>query len=241
MTINNNNNKEKEDHMTDNTLNSELTLHPTIGSSFGYGWSTMSKYFLELFLVTIVIGAIAIPMFLINAVDNYHSPAVVLLKIFALAYGIFVIGPLQYGVAYVFLKAVRREAFQVKEIFDVFENYLNIILANLLVAAIVIAGLFLLIIPGFIFIVKLAFVPYLVMDKGLDPVEAVKKSWNMTRGVSWTIFFMGFLSIFIYIGGFICLLVRAIFASMWVSSSFAAIYHAVDKEGEGGEVLLADV
>ena len=241
MTINNNNNKEKEDHMTDNTLNSELALHPTIGSSYGFGWSTMSKYFLELFLVTIVMGAIAIPMFLINAVEDYHSPAVILLKIFAMAYGIFIIGPLQYGVANVFLKAVRREPFQVKEIFDVFENYLNIILANLLVAAIVIAGFFLLIIPGFIFIVKLAFVPYLVMDKGLDPVEAVKKSWNMTRGVSWTIFFMGFLSIFIYIGGFICLLVGVIFASMWVNSSFAAIYYAVDKEGEAGEVLVERV
>lgn len=67
-------------------------------------------------------------------------------------------------------------------------NYLTIVLSYLLVAAIVIMGFILLIVPGIIFAIRLAFVPYLVMDKGLEPVAAVEKSWNMTRDHGWAIF-----------------------------------------------------
>ena len=81
------------------------------------------------------------------------------------------------------------------------ENYLHIVLANLLVFALVILGMFALIVPGIIIACRLAFVSYIVMDKKLDPIEAVELSWKLTRGHGWQIFFMGFVSIFIVIFG----------------------------------------
>ena len=99
------------------------------------------------------------------------------------------------------------------------DNYLNIVLANLLVFAIVGLGLVFLIVPGIIFLCRLAFVPYLVMDKKLEPVAAVEKSWSMTRGHGW-----------IVILGLICLIVGVFFAAMWITTAFAAYYHAVDQE-----------
>jgi len=168
------------------------------------------------------------------------SPLFIFFNLFAFAYSIFILGPIQYGVKWVFLKAVRGESFQVKDIFSVFDNYLNILLANLLVGAIVVAGFFFLIVPGIVFACKLAFVPYLVMDRKLDPVEAVKQSWNMTSGHSWTIFAMALVSIFIFIGGLLLVGVGAIFAGMWVSAAFAAIYYAVTIKPNGngnGEIV----
>ena len=96
-----------------------------------------------------------------------------------------------------------------------------------------------LIIPGIIFACKLAFVPYLVMDKNLDPVEAVKESWRMTKGYGWTIFAMGFVSIFIVLGGLLLLLLGIIPAAMWISSAFASLYHAVDMEKNKPAVAVA--
>lgn len=70
-------------------------------------------------------------------------------------------------------------------------NYLNIILANLLVFALVMIGLFaLIVLSGIIIGCRLAFVPYIIMDKKLDPIESVELSWKLTRGHGWTIFLM---------------------------------------------------
>ena len=62
-------------------------------------------------------------------------------------------------------------------------------------------GFLLFIVPGLIFGCRLAFVPYLVMDKGLDPVAAIEKSWFMTRGHGWQIFGMYVLSILMFFCG----------------------------------------
>jgi len=105
-------------------------------------------------------------------------------------------------------------------------NY-NILLANILVGLIVGAGILMLIVPGIIFACKLAFVPYLVMDEKMEAVDAVRKSWNMTRGHTGTIFLMGVVAFFVGLGGLICFIVGIIPAVIWISLAFATIYMSV--------------
>ena len=133
----------------------------------------------------------------------------------------------------IFVQAVRKTKPDFEYLIKGFtENYLNIILANLLVFALVILGFIALIIPGIIIGCRLMFVSYLVMDKKLDPIEAVEKSWKLTRGHAWKIFFMGFVSIFIFIFG-LCMLIVGIFPAMiWISGSFASLYESVLREKE---------
>ena len=138
-----------------------------------------------------------------------------------------------YGGDWMYLRFMRDERPNVADVFMGFKkNYLNIILANLLVFAIVGIGFVLFVVPGIIFACRLAFVPYLVMDKGLDPVAAIEKSWFMTRGHGWRIFGMYLLSILLFICGFALLFVGAIFALMWSGTAFASLYHAVDLEDQ---------
>jgi len=158
--------------------------------------------------------------------EEYTSLAV-LVEFLALAYWLLFLPVISYSSNLLFVKAVRNEALDLKDIIIGFKNYLNIILAHLLATALIGISFVALIIPGIIVGCRLAFVSYLVMDKGLDPIEAVETSWKMTKDLAWRIFFLYLASILIFILG-LCLLIVGIFpAIMWVQSSFASLYEAV--------------
>lgn len=170
---------------------------PSVGTSYNIGWGLMKKYFLELLLLIVISIAIQIPVqIMMKSYEIDLSAGTIFLGVIGVALSVLAGIPISYGVEYVNLKLVRGEKFDVADLFIGFkENYLNVILSALLSIAIVIAGFVLLIIPGIIFACKLAFVPYLVLDKKLDAVEAVKTSWEMTNGHSITVFLMGLLAI----------------------------------------------
>lgn len=208
-------------------------LQPTLGSSYGLSWEIMKKNFLELLLIIVIYIVASIPAGIGRAGAEISGMGAggVMMGLFSLVYGLFVVAPLSYGMAFVFLKVIRGEKFNVADMFDCYKsNYLNIVLASLLTGAIIVAGIIVFIIPGIIFACKLAFVPYLVMDKKLEVIEAVKTSWNMTRGHAWTIFFMALLAIPIAILGLLMLVVGIVPASIWIEGAFAALYHSVDME-----------
>lgn len=218
-------------------LNKITAPTPDIGDAFGHGWDILKKYFIELLLVSIISAIILTPLWVINVHTGHFTPAMVLLVIFAIGYTIFLRMPIEYGVKWVFLRAVRHERVEIKDMFKGFEYFLNVIAANILVGFIVGLGFIFLIIPGIIFACKLAFVPYLVMDKKLDPIAAFKISWHMTRGHALTIFLMGVISFFLIILGIILLVVGIIPAIIWVESAFASLYYAVDERYEIPEHL----
>lgn len=209
-----------------------LILSPAVGSTYSFGWARMKKFFLDLFLITIIVGVVLMPIGMIQSLDGSETPGGVLLRIFSFAYWFLLFGPITYGAALVFLKAVRNEPVEVKDMFSTFENYMNVVLAHLLVSAIVGIGIVLLIVPGIIFLCRLAFVRYLVVDKKMEPVEAVKESWRMTRGYATRIFLMGLLACAVAIAGLICFGVGIIPAVMWIRCAFASMYYAVSKISE---------
>ena len=116
--------------------------------------------------------------------------------------------------------------------FAFFKNYSNSIMANLLTSFIIIVGFIFFLIPGIIFSCKLAFVPYLIVDKKMDAVAAVKESWRMTGGYAIKIFLMGLLAFFIAIGGLIALGIGIIISIIWIKLAFAALYYSVDSDNE---------
>ena len=237
----------------------EYRLVPGFGNSFSAGWRVMTDNFLRLFLVILILAIVTSPMKMFNFkldMSDLHNlpwnighsfghslrdlPLLGAVGFFAIFFGFmamlysFLIKPVfEYGGSMIFVQAVRKTKPDFEYLIKGFmENYLHIILANLLVFALVVLGLFALIIPGIIIGCRLAFVSYIIMDKKLDPIEAVELSWKLTKGHGWQIFFMGFVSIFIVIFG-LCMLIVGIFPAMiWICSSFAALYESVLREKE---------
>ncbi len=239
--------------------NNEYKLVPGFGNSFGTGWKVMADNFLRLLLVVIIIAILVAPFKIFNfhfgPSDFHGSPwnwnwnddhnwnhffGMASLGIFAAFFAFvamlyaFLVAPVfKYGGDFIFVRAVRRLKPDFEYLVRGFmENYLHIILANLLVIALVVLGMFALIIPGIIIACRLVFVSYIVMDKKLDPIEAVELSWRLTKGHGWQIFFMGFVSIFIMIAGLILIIVGIFPALIWINSSFAALYESVLQEKE---------
>jgi len=209
---------------------SAIVLKPGVGSSYGHGWRQMWKFFVELLLVGIISIIIGIP----NGMGAWVGDQVIvnILGIFGFIYSILIVGPVDYGVSFVHLKAARGDKIEVQDMFEAFRNYLNAVLANILVGAIVVIGLILLIIPGIIFACKLVFTPYLVVDRKMEVVEAVKESWRMTNGHAWKVFFIGLIAIPICIIGLILFGVGIILSIMWIRLTMASLYHSVSTSGE---------
>ena len=213
-----------------NTID-QMQPTPTWKGSLSFGWDTMKKQFLPLFLIVIVLAIVDAPLQAgqkYTDADEINFP--IWLEIIGLAYWLLFVPVIDYSADLLFVQAVRDIRIDVKNIIIGFKNYLNIVLANLLVTALVGIAMVALIIPGIIVACRLAFVSYLVMDKNYDPITAVETSWKMTRGYGWRIFVLGFTSIFIFIAGLALVIVGTLPALMWIKSSFASLYQGVLAE-----------
>ncbi len=145
-----------------------------------------------------------------------------------MAFAILVTGPIAFGISYTFLKVARGEEINLEDMFSAFRrNYWHAVVAYFLVALIIVVGFILLIVPGIFLACKLAFVPYLVVDKKMDGIQAISTSWKMTKGYGWQVFLLGLLAIPIFIAGFICLFIGVIISIMWTSLALASLYYAV--------------
>jgi len=213
---------------------------PNVSESLGDGWQVMKKYFVWL-LIVVILTSIIQGLFKVEyKVDEPVSPLIGFAILFGIAFFFLVQPIVMYGSNLIFLNAVRDQEPDIKLLFRGFQhNYLNIVLANLITVVIIGIGLVFLIIPGIIFGCRLAFVSYLVMDKGYDPMKAVETSWKMTKGYGWNIFKLFLMSILIVIGGLICLILGVFPAIVWLASSWASMYQAVEFKYKSIEEAVA--
>jgi hypothetical protein len=212
-------------------------LVPSVGGSFSFGWRKMfEKAFLPLLLAVIIVGLLNGPSGVTFKGDSgnwFNMVWVLPAAIFGMAYSFLFLPVIKYGEKYLFLNAMRDEEIDLRYLFEGFKTkYLKIVLANLIVVALTVIGFVLLIVPGIIVLCRLVFVPLLVMDKDLEPMQAVERSWQMTRGHGWKVFGMGILSFFILIGGVIVFFVGIIISFMWIHSAFAALYQSILNEND---------
>jgi uncharacterized membrane protein len=192
---------------------------PGVISVYRYGWKKLWPSFWILFLISLV-------YFALNSMTSLIPKNIRFLSILSLLYT----PPLEYGVVNCYLRVAREGKVIFEDMFNGFKNYWNTIAAYFLSFLIILGGFILLVVPGIIFACKLAFVPYLVIDRKLGPVAAIKESWNMTEGHAMEVFLIGLVGIPIVIAGLICLIVGVIVSYMWIGMAMASLYYAVSEE-----------
>lgn len=99
--------------------------------------------------------------------------------------------------------------------------------AHILTAIAIALGFLALIVPGVILAMGLAFVPYLVIERGLWPIDAMKESWRITKGHKWQLLLLFLALLLVNLLGLLALFV-GIFVSVPVTMlAFAHAYRTL--------------
>jgi len=111
------------------------------------------------------------------------------------------------GVNQIALRFCDGEKGEFADLFSCFPLFFKYLFGSILYRLIVLGGIILLIIPGIIWAIKFQFFSYFIVDKGLGPIESLKRSSAITRGAKWDLFLFGLLLGLINLLGAICLFI----------------------------------
>jgi uncharacterized membrane protein len=103
------------------------------------------------------------------------------------------------------------------------QPFLKYAITSFLAGAATVIGLILFIVPGIIFGIMFGFAQYLVIEKNLDPLSALRESAALTKGNRWNLFLLGLALLGINILGF-CALLVGLFVTLPLST--LAVVHS---------------
>lgn len=179
-------------------------LHFEKKEAIKFGFQTAKEnivFYIGVFVIVTLVFAVTT---FLQKVPNFNQNAGAFLIGNIAAWIINVI--IDMGIIRIALKLVDMEKPSFSDLFQG-KSLINYILASIINCVIIAVGFILLIIPGIIFAFRLQFAKYLVIDKGMGPVDAIHKSWDMTRGITWNLFLFSLLLVLINILGLIAFLV----------------------------------
>jgi|SRR3989344_522513 len=203
----------------------------SVGEAIRFGWETFKKrpwFFIGITVITAAIsGAVS------SALGSVEEGPVVGIAntLVNMAVSTFI----GLGITSIYLKAhVSVESVSFSDLWhpDLFWNYFA---ASIVVSIIVGVGFILLIVPGVILALMFLFTTYLIVDKKLGPIEALKESNRITKGKKWQLLVLMLAIIGVNILGFIGLLV-GLLISIPVST-LAIVYVYRKLEHSASEVV----
>jgi uncharacterized membrane protein len=176
----------------------------TPGEAIKTGWETMKKNFWFFVGLLIVSGLVeVIPTSIANI---FKSRMFVLYFILIIAAWV-IQAIVKMGLIKITLDVLDKGKGEMGDLFSRADRFINFILGAILYALIVIGGLILLIVPGIIWAIKYQYFSYLIVDKNMKPMEAIRKSGEITMGNKGNLFVLGLLLCLINLAGLLCLLI----------------------------------
>ncbi len=124
---------------------------------------------------------------------------------------------------YAFLRMYDNKDVNLGNILLSWRKFVNYFLVTILVGVAVLIGFMLLIIPGVILSFKLSLAPYLVIDRDMGPINAIKESWRLTKGNIGYLLSLAILLLGVNLLGLLALVVGLVVS---ISVSFYAGIHA---------------
>lgn len=221
-----------------------------VGSFVGFGWETFKKrpwFLIGTTLLFSVIGwiasaAVAIVSEILGEIVGTGLAALVSFIANFVVNSLIAMGWIAF-----FIKAHDDIATVTISRFWHPQNLLNYIAVTILFGLIVFVGFVLLIVPGVIAATALLFAPYLVVDKGLGPIAALKESARITKGNRLRVLaLMGALAL-ISILGFLALIVGLLVAVPVTAIAYVSAYRRLSAAADaaaarvplsGGEIAL---
>ena len=150
------------------------------GEAIRFGWQTTKEnffFFLVILVITYVISSI--PSFLINFVIKEVGTLSFILYFANIMISILV----AMGYVRIALKLCNHEKAKFTDLFMPYPIFFNYLVGSFIYMLIVLVGLVMFIVPGIILGIQYQFYGYFIIDKGYEPLQALKKSSEITKGV----------------------------------------------------------
>lgn len=193
-----------------------------IGQIFSQAWEVFKKRWGAIYLVSaapMIIGAIY------NVVVGSNiDPFAMVLVFFAYMIAQIVVS---MGVIKGLLTIVKGESLSWSIFSFEPKSVINFLIGNILVFFIVMGGFILFIIPGIIWSIKYQFVPYLIVDKKMSAMDAIKKSGELTNGIKWDLFAYGVAAGVLAISGILALFFGLLVTIPVASIAYPILYRQV--------------
>lgn len=152
---------------------------------------------------------------------------------YLLSIALWVVGVIiQIGSVKISIILSRDQKPAIRELFSNGSLFIKFLLGSICCGLAVIGGLILLVIPGIILMIMLAMYSYFIVDKNMGPIESLKASCALTKGVRWQLFCFGVLLILFNLAGFLCLVVGLLFTIPATYIASAYVYDQLLKQDE---------
>jgi uncharacterized membrane protein len=204
-----------------------MTTAFTSGEAIKFGWGKMKKhfwFFVGLLIITCLIQTVP------TGIANIFKQKVFILYLFLIVAAWIIQVIVKMGVIKIILDIIDKDEASLKALFSRTDLLGRFILGSILYGLIVFAGLILLIVPGIIWAIKYQFFSYLIVDKNLGPLEAIKKSGEITSGNKGKLFWLGILFLLINLAGAICLLIGLLATIPTTMVALAYVYRKLMGE-----------
>ncbi len=216
----------------------------SINLALSTGWRVFRENFLLLLAIFLVAAAVvSIPGLIAKLGAERIASGTTLTAIqFTCGVAHFVLQWLmQAGMIKVSLDFVRYKTGAFADLFSCGPIIVNYFIGSLLYSAMVLVGLILFIIPGIIWLVQFQFFNYAIVDEGLGPIAALKRSAELTRGCRWSLLGFALLVALINVLGFLCLIVGLLVTSIVTFIASASVYEQLKAHAANGADATTEV
>lgn len=205
------------------------------GGAVRFGRDMMKSNLGFFIALLIVVGLIYIVPDIIAELAKKDTP--ILSLIISIASWVFYM-IIQMGLIRIALRFCDNEKGKFADLFSCFPLFFKYLIGSILYGLIILGGMILLIIPGIIWAIKFMFFGYLIVDMGLDPIDALKRSSAITTGAKWDLFLLGLLLGVINLLGALCLLFGLFATIPTTMIAMAFVYRKLLTSTEGAQELL---
>jgi len=155
-----------------------------IKQALSFGWDTYRQYFVFfLKLLAVVLVSSLVPAWLFGKLSRGGMFLGLLMQILNVLWQSMI----GMGVLKISLKIYDQQPVDIPDLWSCLPQALDYILVKFLYSMIVSIGLLLLIIPGLIWSVQFYLASFLVVDKGMRAIPALRESSTVTYGAKWDI------------------------------------------------------
>lgn len=156
--------------------------------------------------------------------SDFSDPIYIGLMVAGLFIGWVLQAFFQAGFIRMYLSAARGQSPEFAHVFSGGPHFFRMLGAMVIHSILVVLGFAFLIVPGVILSLGLLLYPYYVVDRGMQPIDALRASWEATTGQKGKLFVLGLYSLGVMLLGLIACCIGSLPALAVITLAQAIVY-----------------